>query len=31
VHGIAIYGLITGWRAARSLKHVETPAPALVG
>jgi hypothetical protein len=31
VHGIAIYGLITGWRAARSLKQVETPAPALVG
>ena len=31
VHGIAIYGLISGWRAARSLKKVETPAPALVG
>jgi hypothetical protein len=31
VHAIAIYGLISGWRAARSLKRVETPAPALVG
>jgi len=30
VHAIAIYGLISGWRAARSLKKVETPAPALV-
>ena len=30
VHGIAIYGLISGWRAARSLKKVEAPAPALV-
>jgi hypothetical protein len=30
VHAIGIYGLITGWRAARSLKHVEAPAPALV-
>jgi hypothetical protein len=31
VHAIAVYGLITGWRAARSLKRVEAPAPALVG
>jgi len=31
VHAVAIYGLISGWRAARSLKRVETPAPALVG
>lgn len=31
VHGIAIFGLISGWRAARSLKQIETPAPALVG
>ena len=30
VHAIAIYGLISGWRAARSLKKVEAPAPALV-
>ena len=30
VHAIAIYGLISGWRAARSLKRVEAPAPALV-
>jgi hypothetical protein len=30
VHAIGIYGLITGWRAARSLKQVEAPAPALV-
>jgi hypothetical protein len=31
VHAIAIYGLISGWRAARSLKHFDAPAPALVG
>jgi hypothetical protein len=31
VHGLAIYWLISGWRAARSLKRVEAPAPALVG
>jgi len=31
VHAIAIYGLVTGWRAARSLRQVEAPAPALVG
>src|SRR6267143_1850589 len=31
VHAIAIYGLISGWRAARSLKRIETVAPALVG
>lgn len=31
VHAIAIYGLISGWRAARSLKRVEAPTPALVG
>ena len=31
VHAIAVYGLISGWRAARSLKRIETPAPALVG
>jgi hypothetical protein len=31
IHAIAVYGLITGWRAARSLKRVEAPAPALVG
>ena len=30
VHAIAIFGLISGWRAARSLKKVEAPAPALV-
>ena len=30
VHAIAIYGLISGWRAARSLKKVEAPAAALV-
>ena len=30
VHAIAIYGLISGWRAARSLKQLEAPAPALV-
>jgi hypothetical protein len=31
VHAIAIYGLISGWRAARSLKQLEAPAPVLVG
>jgi hypothetical protein len=31
VHAIAIFGLISGWRASRSLKKVEAPAPALVG
>lgn len=31
VHAIAVYGLVSGWRAARSLKQIETPAPALVG
>lgn len=31
VHAIAIYALISGWRAARSLKRLEAPAPALVG
>jgi hypothetical protein len=31
VHAIAIYGLIAGWRAARSLKRFDAPAPALVG
>jgi hypothetical protein len=31
VHAIAIYGLISGWRAARSLKQLEAPTPALVG
>jgi hypothetical protein len=31
VHAVAIYGLVTGWRAARALKRVEAPAPALVG
>jgi len=31
VHAIAIYGLVSGWRAARSLRQVEAPAPALVG
>jgi hypothetical protein len=30
VHAIAIYGLISGWRAARSLKQLEAPASALV-
>jgi len=30
VHAVAVYGLISGWRAARSLKKVEAPAPALV-
>src|SRR5438034_1773701 len=31
VHGIAIFGLISGWRATRSLRQLEAPAPALVG
>jgi hypothetical protein len=31
VHAIGIYGLISGWRATRSLKQLEAPAPALVG
>ncbi len=31
VHAIAIYGLVSGWRAARALKQVEAPTPALVG
>jgi len=31
VHAIAIFGLISGWRAGRSLKQVEAPAPALIG
>ena len=31
VHGIAVFGLVSGWRAARALKRVEAPAPALVG
>ncbi len=31
VHGLAIFWLISGWRAARSLKRVEAPVPALVG
>ena len=31
VHAIGIYGLISGWRASRSLKRFEAPAPALVG
>ena len=30
VHAIALFGLISGWRASRSLKQVEAPAPALV-
>jgi hypothetical protein len=30
VHAIAIYGLVTGWRATRTLKRLESPAPALV-
>src|SRR3989442_281075 len=30
VHAIAIYGLVSGWRAARTLKRVEAPAAALV-
>lgn len=31
VHAIAIYGLISGLRAARSLKNFDAPASALVG
>jgi len=31
VHAIALYGLISGWRAARALKQFEAPAPALIG
>ena len=31
VHAIAIFALISGWRATRSLKQLEGPAPALVG
>ena len=31
VHAIGIYGLISGWRATRSLRQLEAPAPALVG
>ncbi|MDQ2914062.1 MAG: hypothetical protein M3T56_12500 [Chloroflexota bacterium] len=31
VHAIAIYGFASGWRAARSLKQLDTPTPALVG
>lgn len=31
IHAIAIYGLVTGWRAARALKRLEAPSPALVG
>ena len=31
VHAIAVYGLVTGWRAARALKQFEAPAPALIG
>jgi hypothetical protein len=31
VHAIGVYGLISGWRATRSLKQLETPAPALLG
>ncbi len=31
VHAIAIYGLISGWRAARALKKFDAPSPALVG
>jgi len=30
VHAVAIYGLVSGWRAARTLRRVEAPAPALV-
>lgn len=30
VHAVAIFALISGWRASRSLKRVEAPAPALV-
>jgi hypothetical protein len=31
VHAIAVFGLVSGWRAARTLKRVEAPAPALLG
>ena len=31
VHAIGIYGLVSGWRATRSLRQLEAPAPALVG
>ena len=31
VHAIGIYGLVSGWRATRSLRQLETPAPALIG
>ena len=31
VHAIAIYGLVSGWRAARALKQFDAPSPALVG
>jgi hypothetical protein len=31
VHAIGIYGLISGWRAARSLRQLDAPVPALVG
>lgn len=31
VHAIGVYGLISGWRATRSLKQLETPAPVLLG
>lgn len=31
VHAIGIYGLVSGWRATRSLRQLEAPAPAMVG
>ena len=31
VHAIGIYGLLSGWRATRSLKRFDASAPALVG
>ena len=31
VHAIAIYGLVSGWRAARALKRFDAPSPALLG
>jgi hypothetical protein len=31
VHAIALYGLVSGWRAARALKQFEAPARAVVG
>lgn len=31
LHAIGVYGLVSGWRASRSLKQVEVPAPALSG